>query len=141
MLWRRNRPKWIIDPSNVAFGAVVEHGSRNLSRSHVRVQYRGAPAPQCVPLAVSVRHYREIIRDGVSLDIEHLLVAPILKHRYAKFFDHLADWTRATRRARTSVRARTVVRLTTRPAPCHATRRIRENDRTGSMRMHQACHA
>jgi hypothetical protein len=35
----------------------------------------------------------------VSLDIEHLLVAPILERRYARFFDHLTDWTPATRRA------------------------------------------
>mgnify|MGYP000523636419 CR=1 FL=1 len=107
MLWRRNRPKWLIDPSKVAFGAVVEHGSRNLSRSHVRVQYRGASGSQRVPLAAFVRRCREAIRGGVSLDIDHLLVAPILKRRYAKFFDHLTDWTPATRRARgqRSVRA------------------------------------
>jgi hypothetical protein len=99
MLWRLNRPKWIIDPSKVALGAVVEHGSRNLSRSHVRVQYRGASGPRFVPLAEFVRRCREAVRDGVSLDIEHLLVAPILKRRHAKFFDHLTDWTLATRRA------------------------------------------
>jgi hypothetical protein len=100
MLWRRNRPKWLIDPSKVAFGAVVEHGSRNLSRSHVRVQYRGVSDPRFVPLAEFVRRCREAVRDGVSLDIEHLLVAPILKRRHAKFFDHLTDWTPAFHRAR-----------------------------------------
>jgi hypothetical protein len=35
----------------------------------------------------------------VSLDVDHLLVAPILKRRYAKFFDHLTDWNPATHRA------------------------------------------
>ncbi len=100
MLWRRNRPKWIIDPSKVAFGAVVEHGSRNLSRSHLRVQYRGASGPRFVPLAEFVRRCREAVRDGVSLDIEHLLLAPILMRHHAKFFDHLTDWIPATRRAR-----------------------------------------
>lgn len=107
MLWRRNKQKWIIDPSKVAFGAVVEHGSRNLSRSHVRVQYRGVSDQRFVPLVEFVWRCREAVRDGVSLDIEHLLLAPILMRRHAKFFDHLTDWTPATRRARgpRSVRA------------------------------------
>ena len=107
MLWRRNRPKWLIDPSKVAFGAVVEHGSRNLSRSHVRVQYRGVSDQRFVPLVEFVWRCREAVRDGVSLDIEHLLVAPILKRRYATFFDRLTDWAPASRRARgpRSVRA------------------------------------
>ena len=100
MLWRRNKQKWIIDPSKVAFGAVVEHGSRNLSRSHVRVQYRGVSDPRFVPLVEFVWRCREAVRDGVSLDIEHLLVAPILKRRYATFFDRLTDWAPASRRAR-----------------------------------------
>jgi hypothetical protein len=102
MFWRRNKPKWLIDPSRVAFGAVVEHRSRNLSRSHVRVEYRGVPDPRFVPLVEFVWRCREAVRDGVSLDIEHLLVAPILKRRYAKFFDDLTDWTPATRRARSA---------------------------------------
>lgn len=107
MLRKRNKPKWIIDPPKVAFGAMVEHGSRNLSRSHVRVQYRGASNPRFVPLVEFVWRCREAVRDGVFLDIEHFLVAPILKGRYATFFDHLTDWTPATRRARgpRSVRA------------------------------------
>jgi hypothetical protein len=99
MLRRRRKPEWFIDPSRVAFGAVVEHSRRNLSRSHVEVRYRGASGPQFVPLAAFIRRCREAIRGGASLDIEHLLVAPILKRRYAKFFDRLTDWTPATRRA------------------------------------------
>lgn len=99
MFWRRPKPKWLIDPAKVAFGAVVESSRRNLSRSHVRVTYCGAIDPQFVPLAAFVRRCREGIRGGASLDIEHLLVAPILKRRYARFFDRLTDWTPATRRA------------------------------------------
>ena len=104
MFWRRKKPTWIIDPSKVEFGAVAEHGSRNLSRSHVRVLYRGASCSQFVPLASFVGRCREAARDKVSLDIEHLLVAPILKRRYAKFFDRLTDWIPATRRARARLR-------------------------------------
>ena len=99
MLWRRNKPKWIIDPSKVAFGAVVGPGRQNLNRSHVRVKYRKALIPQYVPVAAFIRGCWETIRGGASLDIEHLLVAPILKRRYARFFDLLTDWTPATRRS------------------------------------------
>jgi hypothetical protein len=100
MLWRRRKPKWFIDPSNVAFGAVFENGSRNLSRTHVRVKYHRASEVRFVPLATFIRYCQEVIRGGGSLDIEQLLVAPILKRRYARFFDRLTDWGPATRRAR-----------------------------------------
>ena len=99
MFWRRRIPEWSIDPKKVAFGAVVENKVRNLSRSHVRVKYGRGPEVQFVPLAAFIRRCRETSRDRRSLDIEHLLVAPILKQRYAKFFDHLTDWDPATRRA------------------------------------------
>jgi len=99
MLWRRRKPKWLIDPSNVAFGTVVENRSRNLSRSHVRVKYRRESEARFVPLVNFIWNCQEAIRDGRSLDIEDLLVAPILKRRYTKFFDRLTDWGPATRRA------------------------------------------
>ncbi len=99
MFWRRRKPEWSIDPAKVSFGAVVENKLRNLSRSHVRVKYGRASAAQFVPLATFIVRCREVLRAGGSLDIEHLLVAPILKRRYTKFFDHLTDWDCATRRA------------------------------------------
>jgi hypothetical protein len=80
-------------------GSVVEDGNRNLSRSHVRVKYQHEPQARFLPLATFVLRCQEIIRSGRLLKIEHLLVAPIVKQRYAKFFDRLTDWGPATQRA------------------------------------------
>ena len=92
-------PSWPIEPARVALGSVVENGSKNLSRSHVRVKFHHEPEALFLPLAAFIRRCRELIRGGRSLDVEHLLVAPIVKQRYAKFFDRLTDWGPATRRA------------------------------------------
>lgn len=100
MSWTRRTPQWAIDPAKVAFGVVFRNDARNLSRSHVRVRYGRTSEVQFVPLATFVRRCREIGRGGRSLDIEHLLVAPILKQRYASFFDRLTDWGPAGERAR-----------------------------------------
>lgn len=99
MFWKRREPVWHIDTSRVALGAVVENGKRNLSRSHVRVKYLGEPEARFEPLATFVHHCRKAIRGGRPLGIEHLLVAPIVQRRYARFFDRLTDWGPATRRA------------------------------------------
>lgn len=99
MFRRRRKPSWLIDPSRVALGSVLENGNRNLSRSHVRVKYRNEPEVLFVPLATFVRRCVEVLRGEASLDVEHLLVAPITKQRYAKFFDRLTDWGPAARRA------------------------------------------
>ena len=99
MFWRRRTPGWFIDPSKVALGSVVENSSRNLSRSHVKVKYRKESEVRFVPMAKFIRHCQEVIRGGRSLDIEHLLVAPLLKRRYARFFESLTNWDPATRRA------------------------------------------
>jgi hypothetical protein len=99
MFWRRRKAEWFIDPSKVAFGVVVENSCRNLSRSHVRVKYHRESEVRFVPLAAFIRRCHEVIESRRSLDIEHLLVAPILKRRYAKYFDRLTDWGPATRRA------------------------------------------
>jgi len=95
----RRKTKWLIDPSNVAFGSVVEGGNRNLSRSHVRVRYQLEANAQFVPLSAFIRRCTEAIRGGQTLKIEHLLVAPVMKQRYPKFFDRLTDWGPAIRRA------------------------------------------
>jgi len=94
----RRKPNWPISPLHVALGSVVGNGSRNLSRSHVRVKYRREPEARFVPLAAFVQRCHEFIRSGRSLDIEHLLVAPIVKQRYPDFFDRLTDWGPAVRR-------------------------------------------
>jgi hypothetical protein len=99
MFWKRRKPGWFVSPSRVAFGSVVENGSRNLSRSHVRVKYLREPETRFLPLATFVMRCQEVIRGGRSLDIEHLLVAPIVKQRYATFFDGLTDWGPAASRA------------------------------------------
>ena len=99
MFWRRRKPSWLINPLRVALGSVVENSGRNLSRSHVRVKYHHEPEVRFVPLATFIRSCLEVIRGGRSLDIDHLLVAPIIKQRYAKFFDRLTDWGPAKRRA------------------------------------------
>ena len=99
MLWRRRKPGWLVDPSMVVLGSVVDSGNLNLSRSHVKVRYRHETKARFVPLATFVRGCHEGIRSGRSLDIEHLLVAPIVKRRYAEFFDRLTDWGPAIRRA------------------------------------------
>lgn len=99
MFWKRRKPTWHISPSKVALGSVVESGIRNLSRSHVRVKYHRDSEVRFVPLPTFIQRCQEVIRKGRSFDIEHLLVAPIIKQRYAKFFDRLTDWGPATRRA------------------------------------------
>jgi hypothetical protein len=99
MFWNSRKPTWHISPSKVTFGSVVENGSRNLSRSHVRVKYRREPEVQFVPVPKFIQRCHEVIQDGRSLDIEQLLIAPIIKQRYAKFFDRLTDWGPAARRA------------------------------------------
>lgn len=99
MFWRNRRPRWLIDPLRVTLGSVIEKGKRNLSRSHVRVKYLDETEARLLPLAVFFRRCQTFIRAGRSLDIEHLLVAPIVKQRYAKFFDLLTDWAPAARRA------------------------------------------
>jgi hypothetical protein len=105
MFWRRKKPRWLVDPLKVALGSVIEKGSRNLSRSHVRIKYHHESEVSFLPLATFVRHCQAFIRGGRSLDIEHLLVAPVVKQRYAKFFDRLTDWGPAARRAYRSVPA------------------------------------
>jgi hypothetical protein len=99
MFWNSRKPTWLINPSSVVFGSVVEMGNRNLSRSHVKVKYRRDPEARFVPLPLFIKHCQEVMRDGRSLNIEHLLVAPIIKQRYARFFDRLTDWGPAKRRA------------------------------------------
>lgn len=99
MFWKRRKPAWFIDPSNVTFGSVIDPGGRNLSRSHVRVKFHRESQWHFIPLSTFVRRARAAIRAAGSLDIEHLLVAPVLKRRYTRFFDRLTDWGPATRRA------------------------------------------
>ena len=99
MLWRRRKPRWLIDPSHVQFGSVTQNPGRNLSRSHVRIRYRRQSEAQFVPLAEFIQHCNEAIRRGRSLDVEDLLVAPILKRGNPRFFDSLTDWGPATGRA------------------------------------------
>jgi len=99
VFWKRHSPDWLIDPRRVAFGSVVEDNGRDLSRSHVRVKYRYDPAMRFVPLVAFFLSCRDHVRDGRSLAIEHLLVAPIIRQRHADFFDRLTDWGPATRRA------------------------------------------
>jgi hypothetical protein len=110
MLWKRPKSNWPIEPSKVAFGSVVQDGTRNLSRSHVKVRYRFGTKSQFVPLATFIQHCQDTIRNGRSLGIEHLLVAPIVKRRYERFFDALTDWGPAT-----SVAARSSREPTRRP--------------------------
>lgn len=99
MSWKRRRPVWLIDPSKVAFGSVIQDRSRNLSRSHVRVKYNRESSARFVALDAFVQRCHEYIGRGLSLDIEDLLVAPILKRSHGRFFDLLTDWGPATRRA------------------------------------------
>jgi len=104
MMWRRRKPGWLIDPSNVVFGSVVESGRLNLSRSHVKVRYRHEAGARFVPLATFIRSCQDGLRSGKPLDIEQLIIAPIVKRRYAEFFDRLTDWEPATRRASSAPR-------------------------------------
>ena len=104
MLWKRPKSNWPIEPSKVAFGSVVQDGTRNLSRSHVKVRYRFGTTSRFVPLATFIQLCQNNIRDGRSLGIEHLVVAPIVKRRYARFFDSLTDWEPAMRKAARSSR-------------------------------------
>lgn len=99
MFWRRRKRNWLVDPSRVALGSVIGQRRRNLNRSHVRVKYRRDPETHFLPLATFIRRCRDDVRQQRSLEIEHLLVAPIVKQRYARFFDSLTDWGPATRRA------------------------------------------
>jgi hypothetical protein len=99
MFWRSRKPRWLISPLKVALGSVIGKGNRNLSRSHVRVKYHHDPEVLFLPLGIFIRKCQAFIRSGRSLDIEHLLVAPIIKQRHAKFFDLLTDWEPAARRA------------------------------------------
>lgn len=99
MFWKNDKPSWLISPLKVTFGSVVENGRRNLSRSHVRVKYQHEPDARFVPLATFIQRCHEVMRGGRPLDIEHLIVAPIVKQRYAEFFDRLTDWGPAVRRA------------------------------------------
>jgi len=82
------------------FGCVIQGASRDLSRSHVSVQYRHEPERQFVPLALFATRCYQAIRDGQPLGIDQLLVAPIAKQRHAPFFDRLTDWGPAVTRAR-----------------------------------------
>ena len=99
MFWRGRKPKFLIDPANVGFGSVVDNHRRNLSRSHVRVKYQHEAAALFVPLALFIRRCHEAIQGGQPLGIDHLIVAPIIKQRYATFFDRLTSWGPAARRA------------------------------------------
>lgn len=95
----RRNPVWPVDPSNVTFGSVVDCNCGNLSRSHVLVKYLRESVVRLVPTETFIVRCREALRRGRPLEIERLQVAPILKRRYAKFFDGLTDWGPATRRA------------------------------------------
>jgi hypothetical protein len=99
MFWRNRKPRWLVDPLDVSLGSVIENGNRNLSRSHVRVKYHREAKALFLPLGIFMRRCQDFVRSGRSLDIEHLLVAPIIKQRYAKFFDLLTDWGPAASRA------------------------------------------
>jgi hypothetical protein len=99
MFWRRRKPDCLIDPSDVGFGSVIDNSSQNLSRSHVRVKYHHQSEVLFVPLAVFIRRCHEAIQGGQPLGIDHLIVAPIIKQRYATFFDRLTSWGPAARRA------------------------------------------
>jgi hypothetical protein len=104
MFWKRRKPAWFIEPSRVASGSVAEDGSGNPSRSHVRVEHHREPEARFLPLATFVPRCQPVIRGGRSLAIEHPLVAPIVKRRYAKFFDRLTECGPARRRASGSTR-------------------------------------
>jgi hypothetical protein len=104
MFRRIRKSGWLIDPSKVVFGSVVDDGNLNLSRSHVKVKYRYENETRVVPLITFVRRCNESIRSERSLEIDQLLVAPIVKHRYVEFFDRLTDWGPATRTASRSSR-------------------------------------
>jgi hypothetical protein len=64
----------------------------------VKVRYRDERGEWIVPLATFIRRCHEGIQSEQSLEIEHLRIAPIVKRRYAEFFDRLADWEPATQR-------------------------------------------
>jgi hypothetical protein len=99
MFWSYRKPSWPIDPLRVALGSVVDDSSLSLSRSHVRVKYHRQTRAQFMALGTFMQRCREDVRGGRALDIEHLLVAPIVKQRYPRFFDSLTDWGPARRRA------------------------------------------
>lgn len=100
MLRRRKKCLWFIDPSRVAFGSVVERGCRNVSRTHVSVRYAGDASANCIPFLSFVRRCQTSMLAAQPLNVEHLLVAPILKQRHASYFDVLTDWRPAEQRAR-----------------------------------------
>jgi len=99
MFWRRSKSSWPVESSKVQLGSVVDLRGQHLGRTHVRVKYLRESQAQFVPLVTFVQRCQEALRDGKPLRIDHLLVAPIIKQRYAEFFDRLTDWGPATRRA------------------------------------------
>jgi hypothetical protein len=99
MFWKPRKPTWYIDPSRVALASIVGNGGRNLSRSHVKVKYRLDGTFQFEPLPAFIRRCHEAMNDGRALEIERLVVAPIIQQRHNAFFDRLTDWGPARRRA------------------------------------------
>jgi len=99
MFWKPRKSTWQIDPSRVALGSIVGNGGRNLSRSHVKVKYRPEGCFEFEPLPVFIRRCHEALSGGRTLEIEHLVVAPIVQQRHNAFFDRLTDWGPARRRA------------------------------------------
>ena len=107
MFWKHRESGWPIDPSKVAFGSVVDAAYGNLSRTHVMVRYRGWGGERYVPVVDFIRGCHDALLRERPLKIERLVVAPIIKRRYGKFFDKLTDWGPATRVASRSARAGT----------------------------------
>lgn len=99
MFWKLRKPTWHIDPARVALGSIVGDGGRNLSRSHVKVKYRPGGSFQFEPLPVFIRRCHEALNAGQTLEIEQLVVAPIVQQRHGAFFERLTDWGPARRRA------------------------------------------
>ena len=99
IFWKPRKSAWHIDPSRVALGSIVGSGGRNLSRSHVKVKYRREGTFQFEPLPVFIRRCHEALRGERALEIEQLVVAPIVQRRHNAFFDRLTDWGPARRRA------------------------------------------
>ena len=99
MFWKLRKTTWQIDPARVALGSIVGEGGRNLSRSHVKVKYRFGGSFHFEPLPVFIRRCNEALSGGPALEIEHLVVAPIVQQRHVAFFERLTDWGPARRRA------------------------------------------
>ena len=98
MWWRTRKSRWPIDPEAVEFGSVVGGRDRNLSRTHVLVQFARSE-PRCVLLTDFTRTIAGRLADGRPLRVKRLVVAPLTKRRHAELFDRLTDWGPATRRA------------------------------------------